>query len=133
MKPGEANKLLILQTLQTIFGTERVVCEHMFHPVRRWRFDYAIPEIKLAVEYHGHAGFIRKAINGKAIPSGHSTIKGLTNDSEKGNSAISHGWRVLAFTALHFTYKDRVKHNLTDVRQTIMNAISGIQNEKESP
>ena len=50
MKPGEINKLAVLQTLQTIFGAERVVSEFKFHPVRRWRFDYAIPEIKLAVE-----------------------------------------------------------------------------------
>lgn len=125
MKPGEANKMMILQTLQTIFGEERVVAEHRFHPVRRWRFDYGVPEIKLAVEYHGHAGFVGKGA------SGHSTIKGLTSDSEKMNSAIAAGWRVLAFTALHFRYNDRVRHNLTDVRETIMNALAGMQNEKE--
>lgn len=125
MKPGELNKLQIKDVLTTIFGEEMLHCEYKFHLVRRWRFDYAIPDIKLAVEYHGHAGFVGK----KA--SGHSTIKGLTNDCEKMNSAIAAGWRVLAFTALHFRYSDRTKHNLTDVRETVMNAISMMQREIE--
>jgi len=123
MKPGEANKLDILKTLQTIFGEDMVVTEHIFHPTRKWRFDYAIPEIKLALEYHGHAGFIKKGKDGNPV-SGHSSIKGLTNDAEKMNSAIACGWRVLAFTALHFKYADRIKHKLTPVRETIMNTIA---------
>ena len=126
MKPGEINKLQIKAVLETIFGAESVETEFRFHPVRRWRFDYSIPEIRLAIEYQGHAGFIGKGA------SGHSSIKGLTNDCEKMNSAIGLGWRVLAFTALHFKYNDRVKHNLTDVRETIMNALAGMQKEIES-
>jgi very-short-patch-repair endonuclease len=126
MKPGELNKMQIKAILETIFGAERVTLEHRFHSVRRWRFDYAVPEIKLAVEYNGHGGFI-----GKSGASGHSSIKGITNDAEKMNSAIAGGWRVLAFTALHFKYNDRVKHNLTDVRETIMNALAGMQKELE--
>jgi len=126
MKPGEENKLQILTHLQTLFGAEMVKTEFVFHPVRKWRFDYAIPEIKLAVEYHGHAGFIRPGA------SGHSTIKGLTNDCEKVNSAIALGWRVIAFTALHFRYSERVKHNLTGPQETIMNALAAMQSEKEA-
>jgi very-short-patch-repair endonuclease len=126
MKPGELNKLQIKAILNTIFGEERVTVEHRFHPVRRWRFDYAVEEIKLAVEYNGHGGFV-----GKAGASGHSSIKGITNDAEKMNSAIAAGWRVLAFTALHFKYNDRIRHNLTDVRETIMNALAGMHKELE--
>jgi hypothetical protein len=136
MKPGEENKLQILAYLQTLFGEDMVKTEFVFHPVRKWRFDYAIPEIKLAVEYHGHAGFIpvRFGKNGKPLPqaSGHSTIKGLTNDCEKVNSAIALGWRVIAFTALHFRYSERVKHNLTGPQETIMNALAAMQAEKEA-
>jgi len=121
MKPGELNKLTILHDLKAVFGHEMVVMEFRFHAVRRWRFDYAVPKIKLAVEYHGHAGFVGKGT------SGHSTIKGLTNDCEKTNSAIAAGWRVLAFTALHFQYADRAKHKLTPVRETIMNALAAMQ------
>jgi len=127
MKPGDANKLAILSTLQTLFGNERVEQEYKFHPVRRWRFDYAIPEIRLAVEYNGHSGFV-----GKSGASGHSSIKGLTNDAEKINSAVGCGWRVLQFTALHFREKERERHNLTDPRTTLMNALSAMQIERES-
>ena len=126
MKSGDANKMQILAYLQTLFGAEMVKTEFIFHPVRKWRFDYAIPEIKLAVEYQGHAGFIRPGA------SGHSTIKGLTNDCEKMNSAIALGWRVLTFTALHFKYNDRIKHKLTGPQETVMNALAMMQTEKES-
>jgi len=126
MKPGESNKLALLYTLQTIFGADRVVAEYRFHPVRMWRFDYAVPEIRLAVEYHGHAGFV-----GKGGASGHSSIKGLTNDCEKTNKAIASGWRVLAFTALHFRHDGREKHKLTDCRTAIMDVLETMQIEIE--
>lgn len=125
MKAGDANKLTIKAILETIFGPELVTLEHRFHEVRRWRFDYAVPQIKLAIEYQGHAGFVGKG------QSGHSTIKGLTNDCEKMNSALAHGWRVLAFTALHFRYNDRIKHNLTEPREAIMNLLAQLQSEKD--
>lgn len=83
------------------------VREFRFHPSRLWRFDLAVPELLLAVEYHGHAGFVGKGA------SGHSTIPGLTNDCEKVNQARILGWTVFAFTALHFREKDRLKHKLT--------------------
>jgi hypothetical protein len=126
MKPGESNKLYLLNTLQTLFGEENVVCEYRFHDVRRWRFDYAVPSVKLAFEYHGHSGFI----GGKT--SGHSTIKGLTNDSEKMNQAAAYGWRVLAFTALHFRATERTKHKLRLPKDTIMQVIAGMQLEREA-
>lgn len=126
MKPGEINKLQIHAILKTIFGEDLVVTEHIFHPTRKWRFDYAVPQIKLAIEYNGHGGFI-----GKSGASGHSSIKGITNDAEKMNSAISCGWRVLAFTALHFKYSDQVKHKLTPVRETILNTLAAMQDQAE--
>lgn len=126
MKAGDSNKLAIRHMLETIFGPELVEMEYHFHPVRLWRFDYAVPSIRLAVEYHGHAGFIGGGV------SGHSTIKGLTNDCEKMNSAIAAGWRVLAFTALHFRPDGRFKHNLRDVRSTILDALAAMQTETET-
>ena len=127
MKPGEANKLAIKSLLDQLFGPEMVVSEHRFHPVRRWRFDYAIPEIKLAIEYDGHGGFVK--VGGK---SRHGSIIGMTKDADKMNAAIALGWRVLKFTALHFTYKTRAKHNLTGVSETIMNTLAQMQSEMEN-
>ena len=125
MKPGESNKLYLHHVLQTMFGDENVVTEHVFHPSRKWRFDYAIPSVKIACEYQGHSGFAGKMV------SGHSTIKGLTNDCEKLNQARIHGWTVLCFTALHFTAKDCTKHKLTHPKETIMQLIGAIQLENE--
>ena len=131
MKPGEENKSYLLHVLQTLFGDGEVVCEHCFHPVRMWRFDYAIPSIKLAIEYQGHAGFVRKGKDGNPV-SGHSSIKGLTNDAEKFNQAHAHGWRVLCFTALHFRLKERQKHKLQTPKDTIMQVIAAMQIQKEN-
>lgn len=112
-KPGQANKDEILLILRGFVPADMISVEHRFHPVRMWRFDYAMPSKMLAIEYHGHAGFVGKGV------SGHSTIKGLTNDCEKLNSAQAAGWTVLAFTALHFKLVDRVKHKLTSPYDTI--------------
>jgi len=119
MKAGLENKRKLMLILQSIFGAENVYNELRFHPVRRWRFDYAVPSSMLAVEYHGHSGFINKSA------SGHSTIKGLTNDCEKSNQARALGWMVFAFTALHFCPRGRAKHKLTHPEETIRQAITG--------
>ena len=60
--------------------------EYRFHPFRRWRFDYAWPSERVAVEIHGF-GF------------GHQSLKQMANDREKIREAILHGWRVLEYTS----------------------------------
>jgi very-short-patch-repair endonuclease len=124
MKPGELNKLTILKTLQQIFGADEVVVEHKFHPVRRWRFDYAVPRIKLAVEYDGYSS--------TGHQGRHASLVGMTGDAEKLNHATGLGWRVLQFTALFFRASDREKHKLTGVQETILMAIAAMQEEKEN-
>lgn len=61
------------------------VKEYKFHPKRRWRFDYADPKKKIAIEIHG--GIWR---GGR-----HTRGKGFANDREKMNEAIVLGWRVI--------------------------------------
>lgn len=65
--------------------------EFKFHPIRRWRFDWASPAIKLAVELEGVTHY------GPSIGR-HQTAKGLEADAEKYNAAIQLGWRVLRYT-----------------------------------
>ncbi|MDV5862010.1 hypothetical protein QM298_14095 [Pseudomonas mendocina] len=60
------------------------VREHRFHPVRRWRFDLAFPEIKLAVEVEG----------GLYVGGRHSRGQGYENDLEKYGEAQRLGWTV---------------------------------------
>lgn len=62
--------------------------EVRFHPVRRWRFDFAWPSRKLAVE-----------IDGATWSGGrHSRGAGIERDAEKYSTAAATGWRVLRGT-----------------------------------
>lgn len=64
--------------------------EVQFHPERKWRFDFAWIEQRVAVELQG----------GTFMPgkSGHTSGRGIQRDCEKGNAATLLGWRVLQFT-----------------------------------
>lgn len=66
-----------------------VQTEYHFHPTRRWRFDVAIPALKIAAEYHGGLFMNRRG--------GHQSVKGARNDWEKLNEAQMLGWIVLQF------------------------------------
>ena len=64
------------------------VKEYQFHPERKWRFDYAFVEAKIALEVEGgvHTG------------GRHVRPKGFLNDMEKYNAAATMGWRLLRTT-----------------------------------
>ena len=62
--------------------------EYKFHPERRWRFDFANPDHKVAVEVNG----------GQWGVSGHSSGSGLQRDAEKLNAAQALGWKVFVLT-----------------------------------
>lgn len=64
------------------------VKEFRFHPTRLWRFDYAIPEHKIALEVEG----------GVWTGGRHTSPKGFLGDVEKYNTATLMGWRVLRTT-----------------------------------
>ncbi len=63
--------------------------EHRFHPVRRWRLDFAHLKHKIAVEIEG--GIFAKA------RLGHTTGIGYKKNMEKYNEAAILGWRVLRY------------------------------------
>ena len=73
--------------LRQHLGAE-VVAEHRFHPTRMWRFDYAIPEHRIAIEIDGGVWQIGR----------HNRPKGYIADLDKFNNAAALGWRVLKFT-----------------------------------
>lgn len=64
------------------------VTEHRFHPTRRWRFDVAFIDHKLAVEVDG-GGFVQGR---------HSRGLGMEKDAEKFAEAMLLGWRVIRTT-----------------------------------
>lgn len=62
--------------------------EFKFHPVRKWRADFAFPASMILVEIEGGAW-----INGR-----HNRGKGFTDDCEKYSHAALLGYRVFRFT-----------------------------------
>lgn len=68
------------------------VTEHQFDSIRKFRFDWAIIDLKLAIEYEG-------IISEK---SRHTSLDGFSKDCTKYNLAIANGWRVLRYTALNY-------------------------------
>ena len=62
--------------------------EYIFHPTRRWRFDFAFPNAKVAIEIEG----------GTWAAGRHSRGAGMEADMEKYNAATLMGWRVLRYT-----------------------------------
>lgn len=61
--------------------------EFQFHPSRKWRFDFADPARKIAVEIDG----------GVFVRGRHSRGAGYRSDCEKLNAAAALGWRVFKY------------------------------------
>lgn len=74
--------------LMTPSGMPMPVTEFRFYPQRKWRFDYAWPDHKLALEVQG--GLF---VNGR-----HSRGAALLKEHEKLNTAAQLGWRILFVT-----------------------------------
>jgi hypothetical protein len=72
---------------KTDIGVE-CVKEFQFHPERKWRFDYAIPAHKIALEVEG----------GVWTGGRHTRSKGFLGDMEKYNAGTLAGWRIFRVT-----------------------------------
>lgn len=62
--------------------------EYKFHPDRRWRFDFVLPEMKVAIEIEG----------GVWSKSRHTSPQGFIDDCEKYNAAAALDWVVFRYT-----------------------------------
>lgn len=65
------------------------VREYQFHPVRKWRFDFAWPKLKVAVEIDGGT------FANWSTPGNHAAGKRYQKDCMKNNAAQLEGWVVL--------------------------------------
>lgn len=63
--------------------------EYRFHDKRKWRFDYAWPDYKIALEVEGGIWMNKGA---------HNTGKAILRDIEKYNTATIMGWRIIRTT-----------------------------------
>lgn len=67
--------------------------EYEFHPTRKWRFDWCIPEMMLAIEFEGGIGMVNGA---------HSSREGIKRDIEKYNAATAMGYQVVRFNSTNY-------------------------------
>ncbi len=83
-----------LSNFWKMFKVSPPIPEYKFHPKRRWRFDFAWPQLMIAIEIEGGIWF----------PSGgrHNRPVGYQKDLEKYNHATKLGWRVFRFTPQQF-------------------------------
>lgn len=78
---------ILLKDIQQA-GIPEPALEHRFHPVRKWRFDLAWPEAKVALEIEG----------GVWVQGRHTRGSGFEADLEKYNVAQLMGWMVLRYS-----------------------------------
>lgn len=72
-------------TLCKLYGLPAPVPEFRFHDVRRWRLDWAWPDLKVALEIHG--GIHRRGRHTRGV--------GFEGDRDKMNEATLAGWLVI--------------------------------------
>lgn len=138
----KATPIQIFELLLKSSKLPQPVREKKFHPIRRWRFDFAWPENLVAVEIDGggygfrcrscrgvgktrvqNGGFIRcRSCQGFGrMTGGHNSITGTSKDAEKRNAAVLLGWRVLTFTTR------MLEHDPKACIETVEIALSGKQ------
>lgn len=78
--------------------------EYRFCPGRMWRFDFANPNIMLAIEIEG-AIFA----NGR-----HCRGSGMLGDMDKYNKAELYGWTILRYSAQPYAYISKVDGKETE-------------------
>lgn len=90
---GGAKQMNVFQQLCKKAGLPEPVTEYKFHPTRKWRFDYALVDEKLAIEVEGGVWLSK---HGKK--SRHFHGKGAHEDMVKYREAAALGWRVIRVT-----------------------------------
>ncbi len=83
-KPEE-EFFLQIKAARVDVGVER---EYLFHPTRKWRFDFAWPEMMIAVEIEGGIW------NGGR----HTRGLGFEKDCQKYLEAVMRGWKIIRAT-----------------------------------
>lgn len=86
---------------------EKLTEEFKFHPTRKWRFDFALPEKKIAFEIEG----------GIWIKGRHTRPKGFLGDIEKYNAAAELCWLVFRIPGHQVTF-EKVEELLNFVRRS---------------
>lgn len=86
-KNGSILELRVINILR-VNKFQDPIKEYVFHPIRKWRFDFAYIDQKIAIECEG------------GIWSGGAHVRGshFNSDCEKYNEAVKLGWKILRYT-----------------------------------
>jgi len=79
--------------------------QHEFHPHRQWRFDFAWPDFKVAIEVQGFG-------------TGHTSRDGMFRDYEKHNAAQELGWRIIYLMSQHLE-DEKVEETVLTIRKAL--------------
>ncbi len=88
MKAGDLAPLTLIPLICRTQQLPEAVPEFRFHPTRKWRFDWAWPDQKIALEIEG----------GTHNGGRHVRGKGYEEDVRKYNAATLMGWKVYRAT-----------------------------------
>ena len=103
--PQHVLREFVAAELRTLCPGEDVLTEYRFHPVRQWRFDLAVPTLRIAVEWQGFwAG-------------GHGGAVGFYADCAKFCAAAAEGW--LLFPVPYRMARDDMTGLRTLLRQAV--------------
>lgn len=70
--------------------------EYVFHPTRKWKFDIAWPDLKIAVEIEG---LVYSNRSDNQLQGRHVSVTGFKKDIEKYGAAFALGWYLLRVTS----------------------------------
>ena len=110
-------------SLERLFLTEWEKCplrgvkllrEVRFHPERKFRFDFAVPSCRVAVELDGFGG-------------GHQNPWSQHKDHEKNNLAIENGWVILRHNSRSLGSKEKRREAIAQLRRILISRIKEIQ------
>jgi len=105
LSPGEEG--FVLHCRSEGLSPEREV---VFCPGRKWRFDFAFPEYKVAIEVEGGTSF------GKSY---HSRGDGFEKDCRKYNTAARLGWIVLRYSTAMVRSGEAIKEVAQVMREVL--------------
>lgn len=87
---------IVFRALLTTHGIPEPTTEHRFHADRMWRFDYAWPRWKVALEVEGGVfGYTDQRTGMRRMGGAHGSISGIKRDMEKYSHAAAMGWLVI--------------------------------------
>ena len=98
MKKNNTAQMIFFATLQSM-RIKIPTPEFQFHPIRKWRIDYAWVNEKIALEVEG----------GIYTRGRHSRGKGMEGDMEKYNTLALMGWRIIRTTPTKLHQTETIK------------------------